>query len=235
MNTITDLQLRAPEVIDKVIAAQSKLQESIRSIEEEGLIVHYDPFDIKVLSNVFIPLNESKALTDNFLIQPGDEVLDVCTGSGVVALIAALKGAAKVVALDVNSQAVACAKDNAARLGYEEKVDIRQSNVFEALLTGEQFDVITANPPFLDLVAPDVIAKAFWDEGLHVQQAFFEGLSTFLKPNGKAYFCQTNIGPLEKIEQMANESGFTLQLLAESPLFDEIPESKFLAIEILQK
>jgi release factor glutamine methyltransferase len=235
MNQLSSIHLvPEPALLERVLVAQRDLQSKIRSISENGLIVEYDNLSLKVLPDVFIPLDESKALTDNFVIEKGSRVLDVCTGSGVIALSAASKGAGSVVGLDINPAAVECTAENVARLGFSEIVDVRLSDVYGALADDEVFDVITANPPFLDLSAPDAATRAFWDENLYVQRQIFKGLSQRLAPNGRAYLCQTNIGPLDKLERIANEAGFKLQLLADSPLFEEIPEARFIALEIFR-
>lgn len=233
--SLVDLQIKlSPEMLQEIIKGQEELQKNIRSISKDGMVVYYDKMKIRVLPDVFIPLEESRALISNFVVHPNDEVLDVCTGSGIIAFAAAEKGAKRIVGLDINPVAVKCARENAQLLGFSTIVDIRLSDVYEALQPDETFDVITSNPPFFDLPAHDAASRAFWDENLQTQKRFFAGLQQHLKPKGRAYLCQSNIGPLDRVEEMAREAGFRLELLAESSFDNSIPEAKFLVLEIIR-
>src|ERR671933_274838 len=78
-------------------------------------------------------------------VVPGARVLDVCTGSGVVAVSAALAGG-HVTAVDVSRRAVACAWLN-ARLNGTRLRALRGDLL--APVAGERFDVIAANPPYV--------------------------------------------------------------------------------------
>lgn len=76
----------------------------------------------------------------------GRTVLDVCTGSGVVAVAAAQLGAAQVTAVDVCLRAVRCARANAKARGA--RVDVRRGTWVEAGRRGP-YDVVVANPPYV--------------------------------------------------------------------------------------
>jgi release factor glutamine methyltransferase len=76
----------------------------------------------------------------------GARVLDVCTGTGRVALAAALGGASKVTAVDLSWRAVLSARTNALLRGTDLRV--RRGDLF-APVRGEDFDVITVNPPYV--------------------------------------------------------------------------------------
>ena len=80
-------------------------------------------------------------------IPPDAAVLDMGTGSGICAVIAA-RHARRVVAVDINPAAVRCAKVNALLNHVEHKIDVRYGDLF-APVAGERFDVILFNPPFL--------------------------------------------------------------------------------------
>jgi release factor glutamine methyltransferase len=76
----------------------------------------------------------------------GGAVLDVCTGSGALAVAAALAGAGSVCAVDVSRRAVATVRINARLNGV--RVDARRGNLLDAV-PGRRFDVIVSNPPYL--------------------------------------------------------------------------------------
>ena len=77
-------------------------------------------------------------------------IVDVGTGSGVIALSLAAKfPEAKVHASDISEEALALARENAERLGLSERVQFRKNDLLENL--GERFDVIVANLPYISM------------------------------------------------------------------------------------
>jgi ribosomal protein L11 methyltransferase len=92
------------------------------------------------------------------LVKPGARVLDVGTGSGILAIAAAKLGAAEVVAIDIDPVAVTVAAENAAKNGVT--LDIRQATLDQVALT-EQADVIVANiiASVIIEILPDVVER----------------------------------------------------------------------------
>ena len=84
-----------------------------------------------------------QALED--LLQPGMAVLDVGTGSGILAITAAKLGASRVVALDIDPQAVRAARQNFRRTRVQKLVALTQGSVPHPLAGKEQFDLVVAN------------------------------------------------------------------------------------------
>jgi methylase of polypeptide subunit release factors len=86
----------------------------------------------------------------------GSTVLDIGTGSGIIALYAARLGAVKIVATDISEAAVECAGLNAERFGYADIIEPRlvspaDMSAYSVIGPDERFDVIVSNPPyFLD-------------------------------------------------------------------------------------
>lgn len=82
-------------------------------------------------------------------------VLDLCTGSGAIALgLAKELPAARVIATDMSPEAVAIARRNVDRNQLAERIEVRQGDLF-APVAGETFDLIASNPPY---IATEVIA-----------------------------------------------------------------------------
>ena len=109
----------------------------------------------------------------------GLDVLDVGTGSGVIAITAALRGA-HVVACDLSIEAVNLARRNAARNGVS--IDIRQSDLFSGL-AAQKFNVIMANLWFPIKVWG---FRADRQACLDMQERFFREVRDWLKPGGIA-------------------------------------------------
>ena len=80
-------------------------------------------------------------------------MLDVGTGSGVIAIFACYGGASKVTAVDINPSALKSARHNAKQHGFDKIMKVKKSNLFQSL-KDEQFDVITANLPFRNKPCP---------------------------------------------------------------------------------
>jgi release factor glutamine methyltransferase len=119
---------------------------------------------------------------ESLSILPVTRVLDLGTGSGICALVAARR-AARVTAVDINPAAVRCVEANALMNELQDKVDARQGDLFSPV-RGERFDLVFFNPPFL-LGRPRDARDAAW-RGSGVAEAFAAGLKEHLRPDGVA-------------------------------------------------
>lgn len=107
----------------------------------------------KVDSRVLIPRPDTEALVETALarsraVSLSMRLLDLCTGSGCVAIaIAKQRPTAKITATDISADALSVARENAYRLGAY-NVAFAQGDLFAAA-PKQRFDVITANPPYI--------------------------------------------------------------------------------------
>jgi ribosomal protein L11 methyltransferase len=110
-----------------------------------------------------------RALED--LVRPGMSLLDLGCGSGILAIAAAKLGAARVLALDIDPNAVRAARENAAANAVAPVVDVRE----ETLGDGETFDLVVANISGLTLerLAP-AIAGSINPAGVLITSGFLE-------------------------------------------------------------
>lgn len=106
-------------------------------------------------ASVLIPRHDSETVIQVVLDRAGDRkaprrVLDVCTGSGVLAITLAkeLPGAT-VVATDVSPAAAEMARRNAEHNKVADRVEVRVGDLLAPLAAGERFDVVVANPPYI--------------------------------------------------------------------------------------
>jgi release factor glutamine methyltransferase len=113
------------------------------------------------------------------------ELLDMGTGSGLLALCAARRGA-RVAAADINPNAVACTEGNAAANGLQERVTVIQSDLFEGIAPQQRFDYIFWNPPFYPREADSVSGNAWYaGEGYLLLRRFADTAGGHLNPGGK--------------------------------------------------
>ena len=110
-------------------------------------------------------------------VKENDRVLDMGTGCGVNAILAASKSR-NVVAVDVNPFAVNAGKANAKRNGVADRIEYLQSDLFRQV-TGK-FDVIIFDPPFRWFAPRDVREMAVADEGFQTMTSFFEHVNPYL-------------------------------------------------------
>ncbi|HKP54297.1 MAG TPA: methyltransferase [Chloroflexia bacterium] len=108
---------------------------------------------LRVLPGVFNPaLHFTSAFLADYLRRPvviksGSSVLDLGTGTGIAAIASARAGAGRVVAIDINPEAVKCAGHNIRAHQLQGQVDVRRGDLF-APVRDEQFDLIISNPPY---------------------------------------------------------------------------------------
>lgn len=165
-----------------------------------------------ILPEVFNPTLfwTSEVLVGTFndrLIRPGSQVLDLGTGSGVGAVFAA-QWASRVVAVDINSAAVRCARINALLNQVESKVEIRLGDLF-APVPSERFDVVLFNPPFLPGEPVSMMDQAFYSTGL--SERFAGQLCSYLKPHGYALVVLSSFGSGQAFLDDLRDNGFTSQ------------------------
>ena len=112
--------------------------------------VFYADLCFEVFEEVYEPAEDTFLIADKFdrAISEGDTVLDMGTGCGILAVIASKK-ARRVVATDLNPNAVECAKHNAKVNRAASKIEVRLGDLFGPILKTEKFDVILFNAPYL--------------------------------------------------------------------------------------
>lgn len=142
--------------------------------------------ELVVLPEVFNPavFRTGEPLARAIAAQPagGDaaRALDLGTGCGLGAICAARAGY-RVVAVDINLQAVECAALNARRHGLADRIEVRAGDLF-APVGDERFDLVIFNPPFFRGAPRDPLDQAWRSED--VLERFAAELADHLRPGG---------------------------------------------------
>ena len=124
-----------------------------------------------------------------------DSVLDLCTGSGCLAIIAALAFPEAVVdAVDISTDALAVAERNVSDYGLHGRVQLIHSDLFTELEEDRRYDLIISNPPYVDAAAmralPEeyrrepVLALAAGEDGLDIVRILLREAKARLNPGG---------------------------------------------------
>ena len=154
--------------------------------------------ELAVTPAVLIPRPETEVLVDVALelLSEDGRVLDLCCGSGAVALSLAQEAAAtEVVAADVSDAALEVAKANGQRCGLAERVEWHCGDLFTPLCGTEPFDLVVANPPYvrrdnLAQLAPEVrdhephLALDGGEDGLVYYRRIAQEAADFIRPGG---------------------------------------------------
>ena len=140
----------------------------------------------------------SELLAKNLIVNEGDIVLDLGTGIGIQAIMAAKK-AKNVIATDVNKKAVVCSSENVRRNHLENKIEVREGDLFQPV-KHDKFNLIIWNPPYLPL-EPQSILEQSWCCGSNNEliYRFLEEVKEHLAPSGRIQFVYSSMGNLHDL------------------------------------
>ncbi|MDQ3929547.1 MAG: methyltransferase [Chloroflexota bacterium] len=215
--------------------ARSVLKRSVRRAAKAWLSWRYRHFSpdagksgyVKVAgltllleSTVFNPtLHFTSRFFAEYLMQPGvvtkaDRVLDVGTGSGLLAISAALAGARQVTAIDLNQAAVLATRLNASMYGLAGKVKVVQGDMFEPV-AGDCFDLVLCNPPYLrgEPTSPGTLAYMAGEDFQWLRR-FSQVAPDHLTTGGRCLLVLADSTDLRSVLRIFESDGWKVQRLA---------------------
>ncbi len=152
----------------------------------------------------------------------GRHVIDVGTGSGILALAAARAGAEYVVAADINPNAALTAAENARANGFADHVRAFCSNLLSAVAPRPLFDIILSSPP-KHAGEPRDLADRGWHAGPDYRDiaALFDQARERLKPGGRVYVMVSSDSNLDLLARLMDRAGFRAQIALERSIYIE--------------
>ena len=181
-------------------------------------------FILNTDDNVYNPAEDSYLLADNLEIQEGQSVLEIGTGSGIVAMYAS-RLTDRITVTDINFDACELARRNFEDNGIE-GIEILFGNLFEPV-GNRKFDVILFNTPYLptedDDVIDDTINYAF-DGGVNgrkVIDLFLNEVGNHLNDGGIVQLIQSSLSGNQETLSMLYELGFIAEIKASEHFFFE--------------
>jgi len=169
--------------------------------------------------NVYEPVEDTFLAADNLIVDANDRVLDMGTGCGILAILAAQK-AKKVVAVDVNPYAVRCARKNAEINKLADKVEVRRGDLFQPVRREEKFSLIIFNAPYLPSAPKEGrswLGKSWagGPSGRQLIDRFIAEVPHFLKKSSRILLVQSSLANIAETLEKFRETGLEAQVIAE--------------------
>ena len=188
-----------------------------KKAKKGNYIVEVNGMEIVVFPYVFPPLSpfseSSRPISKHYGNLRGKQVLDIGTGTGVQAIMAALKGA-RVDAIDLFQPSVECAQKNVEKLHLNDQVKVWLSDLF-SFVPKKKYDLIIANLPIIDSSEIDVKFYSLFDPNFNFHKRLFAGAREYLTKEGKIILCHADLEGEEgflKLEKLAEEKGFRFEI-----------------------
>ena len=193
--------------------------------------------DFEVNEHVLIPRQDTETLVELVLKDykgKMPKILDLCTGSGCIAIsLAKLGGFDRVTAADISEEALLVAERNAGKHLGEGRITLVKSDLFEAFKNQRTFDVIVSNPPYIPTkiiegLQPEVrdhepmLALDGKEDGLYFYRKIIAQAGKYLKPGGWLLY-EIGCTQGEAVSTMMKAAGFTgVQIVKDLPGLDRV-------------
>lgn len=208
---------------DKLKIVKEKAQLRAKTRQPIQHIIGYADFmgeKFLVNSSVLIPRDETEILVRK-AIETIDEngfkmALDVGTGSGCIACMVAKHTDCQIIGLDVSTDALNVALDNASRLNLFNKAIFRKSDVFSNVKPRESFDIIISNPPYIPagtvlqkevMFDPKLALFASDKDGLEFYEKISKNAPKILNTGGYLLF-ELGVGQSQAVKDIMAQAGF---------------------------
>ncbi len=145
--------------------------------------------------------------------------LDIGTGSGCIACMIAKHTECHIIGLDISTDALNTALDNASRLNLYNKAIFRKSDIFSNIKPNESFDIIISNPPYIPISQksdvqkevsfdPEIALYTKDELGLEFYEKITSGAFEILNKDGYLLY-ELGIGQAQDVKKLMEKAGFT--------------------------
>ncbi len=216
-----------PEEKEKELSTTRFLLHQNQRLEEVNT-VRYEGKTFEVFPDVFSPrvFPDTYFFADHIQIRPGESFLEIGSGTGLIAVMAALRGAEKVTTVDINPAAVTNTMQNVMRHGLKRKFKVYEGDVFDPIAKGERFDTIFWFAPMMHLdmdrrnLSP--LEKSVFDPNYEGLRRYLSEARQYLKPNGRLLLGYSpSHGNMDVLNYLAEQNGWEVQVLEKEK--DELP------------
>jgi len=176
--------------------------------------------DFVIHANVFSPkyFASTDAFSQIFPYRRGDHLLEIGCGCGATAVLAALKGATEVVAVDINLHAVKNTRANVRLHDVDALVDVRESDVFSALRPDERFRTIYWNIPLVYVddayLCRSDLERSVYDPGYRLAERYLKEAGDWICAGGRILVGFASIGIESEFLALAEDYGYVCRSVA---------------------
>ena len=156
-----------------------------RDDEEVRIHPHYGVFS--PVRSEYIDLVLKAPLPE--AIKQSSMAFDVGTGTGVLAVVLALRDIQKIVATDLSDRAIACAQDNVNQLSLTTQIEIHKTNLYPE----GKAALVVCNPPWLPARPSSLLEHAVYDPESQMLKGFLSSLKDHLIPNGEGWLILSDL------------------------------------------
>jgi SAM-dependent methyltransferase len=122
-------------------------------------------------------------------VSAGGVAFDIGTGTGVLAAVLARRGVARILATDLDERALACARDNIQKLGWQEQVQVERADLFPA----GRAALAVCNPPWIPARPGSSLERGIYDPDSRMLHGFLGGLGAHLEPGGEGWLILSDL------------------------------------------
>lgn len=218
--------------IERITRWHERAYERLSSAQDD-VVFSCLGLEISVPPGVFPPV-DADFLGDAVLTETSadDRVLDLGTGSGINALLAARK-TTSVVAVDINPAAVDAAECNADRNHLAGRISFAVSDLYDSV--DGAFDLIVFNPPFRWFKPRDLVEAASTDENYTTLRRFMRETSEHLRPGGRLLVHFGTSGDLAYLRLLIESHGYNEDTVATHEVTQDGHTVKYVVLRLTRR
>jgi len=114
---------------------------------------------------------------------------DIGTGTGVLAAVVARRGVERVIATDLDTRALACARENVRQLGLSDRIEVVQADLFPE----GRAALVICNPPWIPGRPSSPMENGIYDPESRMLRGFLRGLPEHLEPGGEGWLIMSDL------------------------------------------